>query len=187
MASRHSGGIPRLLAPACLLAIYLLALAPLQAPNEALAQTPPRDEEIFSLEGPRVKLMLQQASKAEAGRDLGHASELYCEAAFYGSAEAQYRLARIILKDPDRAGGRDKLQMAATLLRNAAGNGHEGAQAMILITGEQNDRLPECLKEAAHALPKWQRLLPLPRLHLKLSYELSLPRKTQAIEASEGC
>ena len=155
MASQICGATSRLasLGRACLplLALYLLAPVGTQAQGmRSLAS----QNEIFSLDGPRVKLMLEQAMAAETGRgqkrDLQHASALYCEAASYGSLEAEYRLGRIFLNDhdipiPGSSSALDKLQIAATLFRNAAGNGHEGAQAMMLITGEQIERLPECL------------------------------------------
>lgn len=136
---------------ACLPLLVLFLLLPLGTQAQS---TSALEKEIFSLDGARVKLMLEKASAAEDGRrkDLRQAAALYCEAASYGSLEGEYRLARIILNDrdsPESSSARDKLQMAATLFRNAAGNGHEGAQAMILITGEQAERLPECLTKAA--------------------------------------
>ena len=132
------------------IAMTLLALLLTPDLTQAQGTTARNNEEaIFSLEGPRVKLMLQKASAAEAGRNLQQASELYCRAAAYGSLEADYRLARIILASrttaENSAIAEAKLQMAATLLRNAAGNGHVGAQAMIVVTGEQKERLPDCL------------------------------------------
>lgn len=143
----------------------LLALC-LMAPGAAQGQgKSAHEEEIFSLDGPRVKLILEQAAAAESakGTHLQQAAALYCEAASYGSLEAEYRLARIILAErgiPGSSSAQDKLQMAATLFRNAAGNGHEGAQAMMLITGEQIERLPECLSKLNAIVPK-QKILSL--------------------------
>lgn len=172
MAGQFSCRISRLAALSYVL--VLLASFGVQAQSPSL---PANDEVIFSLEGPRVQFILLQASVAEARQDFGQASELYCEAAFYGSLEAQYRLARIILNNQDSAGStavaRDKLQTAATLLRDAAGSGHEGAQALILNIGEQAVRQPECLdKEAKQKAQDWRFLSPLPTLRLKLTYAL---------------
>jgi TPR repeat protein len=129
-------------------ALRMLCLCIL-APAAAYALAPEDIEQesaIFALEAPRVRIMLEQASAKETGRgqppNLTRAATLYCKAAAYGSLEAQYRLGRLYLEGRGLA---KDIAIAATLFRSAAGNGHEGAKAMLLLTGEQEERLPECL------------------------------------------
>jgi len=135
------------------LALAMLGLQPLQSSAQQLA-TPSFEQEsaIFAIEAPRVRAMLEQASAAEAGRgqsvSLVRAAMLYCEAAGYGSAEAQYRLGKMFLAGQ---GLPRNIPVAATLFSIAAGNGHRGAQAMLLVTGVQAEQLPKCLTDPDHA------------------------------------
>jgi len=103
---------------------------------------------LFALEAPRVQAMLEQASAAEAGRgqsrSMKRAAMLYCEAAGYGSGEAQYRLGKMYLAGQ---GFPKNLPVAATLFAMAANLGHQGAQAMLLLTGERPEEVPECLTD----------------------------------------
>ncbi|HUY01882.1 MAG TPA: transglycosylase SLT domain-containing protein [Rhodocyclaceae bacterium] len=140
------------------LAPALLGLLPL--PSSAQAQATPSFEQesaIFALEAPRVRAMLEQASAAQAGRGQSvspvRAAMLYCEAAGYGSAEAQYRLGKMYLAGQ---GLPRNIPVAATLFSIAAGNGHRGAQAMLLVTGVQAERLPKCLTDPDHAWAGYQ-------------------------------
>lgn len=121
----------------------------------AQGQSPTSFEEesaLFALEAPRVQAMLEQASAAEAGRgqsrSLVRAAMLYCQAAGYGSSEAQYRLGKRYLSGQGFA---KNIPVAATLFAMAANMGHQGAQAMLLLTGEREEQLPECLIDPERA------------------------------------
>ena len=135
----------------------LLWLIPLLALTQSLAQAQSRpsfEEEaaMFAIEAPRVQAMLEQASAAEVGRgqskSLVRAAMLYCEAAGFGSSEAQYRLGKMFLAGQDLA---KSIPIAATLFAMAAVMGHAGAQAMLLLTGEREEQMPECLTDPEHA------------------------------------
>ena len=119
--------------------------------GSAHAQGRPSFEEesaLFALEAPRVQAMLEQASAAEAGRgqsrSLVRAAMLYCEAAAFGSGEAQYRLGKMFLSGQ---GFPQNIAVAATLFAMAANLGHQGAQAMLFQTGERPEERPECLTD----------------------------------------
>ncbi len=128
--------------------LRLLVLAPPAAHSEPPTDDVAQESVLFALEAPRVRMMLELASAEAAGRGQARnpagAAMLYCAAAAYGSLEAQYRLGRMFLAG---WGLTQDIAVAATLFRIAAGNGHEGARAMILVTGEREERLPECLTD----------------------------------------
>lgn len=143
--SRIAGrSVPRTLAARAALCLTLLApWAQAQQP------APAEDEaELFALEAPAVRAMLEQAVAAEGGRgqrrSAVRASLLYCEAAAQGSGEAQYRLGLIY------AGGRGQAQdrdIAATLFSMAAGNGHQAALVMLESGVARPEKLPLCLQD----------------------------------------
>ena len=121
----------------------------------ALAQEERRfaqESELFSMEAPRVRAMLEQAAAAESGRGQPksrvRAAMLYCEAAAAGSGEAQYRLGQMYFEG--RGLARD-LAIAATLFAMAAANGHQAAPSMLEQTGERQERLPPCLTDPESA------------------------------------
>lgn len=131
-------------------AIVIAMLCTLATPSGAVqgrnAPANPHETEIFALEAPRVRAMLERASSAEAGRGESVnpelAAGLYCAAASYGSLEAQYRLGRMLLAG---RGMPRNVSMAATLFSIASDNGHQAARAMLLLIGERDPQLPECL------------------------------------------
>lgn len=131
---------------AIVVAIFCALATPSEAVQGRKAPADPNEIEIFALEAPRVRAMLERASSAEAGRgesvNSALAARLYCEAAGYGSLEAQYRLGRMLLAG---RGMPRNVSMAATLFSIAADNGHQAARAMILLIGERDPQLPECL------------------------------------------
>lgn len=115
-----------------------------------LAGTPSThgEDTVFAIEAPRVRAMLEIAAAAEVGRgqsrSMVRAAMLYCDAAAEGSAEAQFRLGRMYLQG---SGIGRNVAVAATLFSVAAGNGHEGANRMLEMTGQQPETLPECLTD----------------------------------------
>ena len=127
------------------LGLFALPCRAAQAQNVA---TDGCEIDTFALEAPRVRALLEQASSAETGRDQPInpelAAVLYCEAASYGSLEAQYRLGKMILAG---RGMRRDVSTAATLFSIAADNGHQGARSMLLLTGEHVPQLPRCLSD----------------------------------------
>ena len=133
----------------------LLLLAFSFSQGAARGQSRPSFEEeaaMFAIEAPRVQAILEQASAAEIGRgqskSLVRAAMLYCEAAGFGSSEAQYRLGKMFLAGQDIP---KSIPIAATLFAMAAIMGHSGAQAMLLLTGEREEQMPECLTDPEHA------------------------------------
>jgi soluble lytic murein transglycosylase-like protein len=92
-------------------------------------------------EPPVLSRWLEEGYAAEALRQPHRAALRYCDAARYGSVEAQYRLGHLLMR------GRDVVPdpvAAATLLALAAQRGHEKARSLAegLVPG---DRLPDCL------------------------------------------
>ncbi|MFT4172405.1 MAG: transglycosylase SLT domain-containing protein [Rhodocyclaceae bacterium] len=90
--------------------------------------------------------LVSQATAFEYGegapKDPARAAELYCEAARYGSAEAQYNLGWMY------ANGRGVARsegLAATLFEMAAGQGHEGASKALAHLAPAVGDKPECL------------------------------------------
>jgi len=140
------------------LAASLLALGALHAaPGAAQGMDELRvraEEELFSMEAPRVRAMLEQAAAAEIGRGQQRsrvrAAMLYCEAAAQGSGEAQYRLGQMYFRG---AGLAQDEGIAATLFSMAAMNGHQAAQSALELTGERQEKLPPCLTDPDSA---WQ-------------------------------
>jgi len=132
-----------------------------------------KEAAIISLEAPRVQTILKLAMAAENGRgqsrNLKQAASLYCEAAGYGSLEAQYRLGKMFLAE---SANPDNIRIAATLFRIAANGGHEGAQSMILETKEQAEQLPDCLADFDSTQPDQN----LPKVKLKLIHKLAQHR-----------
>ena len=104
------------------------------------AQAPDEPPE-WADEPPVLSRWLEEGYAAEALRQPHRAAQRYCDAARYGSVEAQYRLGRLLMQGrdvvPDPVG-------AATLLALAAQRGHEKARSLTegLVPG---DRLPDCL------------------------------------------
>lgn len=133
-------------------AALLLTLSVLHSvPGAAQGQDELRfeaDEELFSVEAPRVRAMLEQAAAAEIGRGQQRsrirAAMLYCEAAAQGSGEAQYRLGQMYLNGSGLPQDED---IAATLFSMAATNGHQAAQSALELTGERREELPLCLTD----------------------------------------
>jgi TPR repeat protein len=99
-------------------------------------------------EAPRVRAILELASAAESGigqrRNPTLAALLYCDAATQGSAEAQYRLARLFVSG---TGLQKDVAIAATLFGLASESGHERAGAMLALTGVRERRLPQCFTD----------------------------------------
>ncbi|RYF66496.1 MAG: lytic transglycosylase domain-containing protein, partial [Comamonadaceae bacterium] len=92
-------------------------------------------------EPPVLSRWLEEGYAAELRRQPQRAAARYCDAARYGSVEAQYRLGRLLMR------GRDVVPdpaAAATLLALAAQRGHEKARNLAegLVPG---DHLPDCL------------------------------------------
>ena len=137
----------RLLAVLLLLPGLVLGQSALSVEEEA---------ELYSVEAPRVRAMLEQAAAAEAGRGQSRsrvrAAMLYCEAAAQGSGESQYRLGQMYLQGRGLAQDAD---IAATLLAMAATNGHQAAQTALGLTGERPEKQPLCLSDPETA---WKNL-----------------------------
>lgn len=118
----------------------LLAAVLLSCGAGARAQAPDEPPE-WADEPPVLSRWLEEGYAAEARRQPHRAAQRYCDAARYGSVEAQYRLGRLLMQGrdvvPDPVG-------AATLLALAAQRGHEKARSLTegLVPG---DRLPDCL------------------------------------------
>ena len=134
----------RLFALASLVGFAALAQpAPMPGPS---ALTLEEETALFSLEAPRVRAMLEQATAAELGRGQSRsrvrAAMLYCEAAAQGSGEAQYRLAQMYYQG---RGLPQDADIAATLFAMAAANGHQAALAALELTGERPEKEPLCL------------------------------------------
>lgn len=118
----------------------LLAIVLLAGGGQVHAQ-PLDDPPEWADEPPVLSRWLEEGYEAEVRRQPHRAAQRYCDAARYGSVEAQYRLGRLLMR------GRDvvpDLAVAATLLALAAQRGHEKARSLAeaLAPGE---RLPDCL------------------------------------------
>lgn len=122
-------------AHSALLAAVLLTGGP-QVRAQALDDPPE-----WADEPPVLSRWLEEGYDAEVRRQPHRAAQRYCDAARYGSVEAQYRLGSLLMR------GRDVVPdpaAAATLLALAAQRGHEKARGLSegLVLG---DRLPDCL------------------------------------------
>ena len=118
----------------------LLAIVLLAGGWQARAQ-PLDDPPEWADEPPVLSRWLEEGYEAEVRRQPHRAAQRYCDAARYGSVEAQYRLGRLLMR------GRDVVPdpaAAATLLALAAQRGHEKARSLAegLAPGDQ---LPDCL------------------------------------------
>lgn len=138
--------------------VALMALwfiAPTYGAARAQGAQPVEEAAIFALESPYVKTLLEHASAAESGRtqprNLMRAAQFYCEAASFGSLEAQYRLGRMYL---DGRGLPRSLAIAATLLGIAARSGHEGAGLMLPLAGVHEEALPQCMNRPEVSVAK---------------------------------
>jgi len=164
MMAMGGGGVPGMLASGISgqvgrrVVALLLTLCALHAiPGAAQGQEESRFEEeteLFSVEAPRVRAMLEQAAAAEIGRGQQRsrirAAMLYCEAAAQGSGEAQYRLGQMYYRGQ---GLPQDVDIAATLFSMAAVNGHQAAQSVLELTGERPEKMPLCLIDPDSA---WQ-------------------------------
>ncbi|MFA9440455.1 lytic transglycosylase domain-containing protein [Uliginosibacterium sp. sgz301328] len=94
--------------------------------------------------------LVSQAAAFEYGegapRDPARAVELYCEAARYGSSEAQYSLGWMYANG--RGVPRDEA-VAATLFGMAASQGHQGAITALTHLPPPGDSKPDCLSAKA--------------------------------------
>ena len=104
---------------------------------------PAQEVAAFASDGPLVQRWLERAAAVDT-TDAALAVRLYCRSAKYGSLEGLYRLGRMALAG--RGMPRDPL-LAATLFGIAAGNGHQGATSMVLITGQHEGPLPPCMRD----------------------------------------
>lgn len=97
---------------------------------------------------PRLSRWVEEGWTAERLADPLTAAARYCDAARFGSAEAQYRLAALFLAQ--RPGG-DARAEALALLSRAAQAGHAAAGELLAAVLSQTavvpqpDRLPDCL------------------------------------------
>ncbi len=105
------------------------------------AQAQPQDEPPeWTDEPPRLSRWIEQGYEAQQKRNLLLAAQHYCEAARFGSVEAQYRLGRLFLSRKDPQGQME----AMALLALAAQRGHE--KAVTALGGQlAPDVLPDCL------------------------------------------
>jgi soluble lytic murein transglycosylase-like protein len=135
-----------------LLATALCPLGPAQAQVPDLTlESLPRPTMPPGERGPvvpaQVERWRQEAHRAEYGdgaeRDAVRAAQLYCRAARYGDAEAQYSLAWMLTNA--RGIERDDAQ-AAHLFAAAAEQGHPQAQAMAARLGTPLGAPPPCLE-----------------------------------------
>ncbi|MBV7427642.1 MULTISPECIES: lytic transglycosylase domain-containing protein [unclassified Acidovorax] len=118
----------------------VLAAVLIAAGTGVHAQVPDEPPE-WADEPPVLSRWLEEGYDAEVRRQPHRAASRYCDAARYGSVEAQYRLGRLLLH------GRDVMPdpaAAATLLAMAAQRGHEKARSLAqgMVPG---DHLPDCL------------------------------------------
>jgi len=100
----------------------------------------------WSDEPPMLSRWIEEGWAAQQARDPLKAAARYCDAARFGSTEAQYRLGLVFLDRPDDEGPR----LARNLLSVAAQRGHEKAQAALAVL--------------SHSQPGLQRLPPGPDL-----------------------
>lgn len=94
----------------------------------------------WSDEPPVLSRMLEDGYAAQAAQRAQTAADLYCQAARWGSLEAQYRLGRLLW---DNARDQER-QQGLAVLALAAQRGHE--KSATLLSGEQlSEELPACL------------------------------------------
>lgn len=101
-------------------------------------------------EPPVLARMIEDGYRAERSRLPVLAASRYCQAARFGSIEAQYLLGRLLLKRPSHALSANG---ATDLLAMAARQGHAGAQQLLAEhpLSATGTALPECLQSGDKA------------------------------------
>ncbi|MEX1167876.1 MAG: transglycosylase SLT domain-containing protein [Hydrogenophaga sp.] len=119
----------------------------------AIAQSPERlslaDHKPLAIpeEGADVAALVQRGQEALMGLEFSAAAQDYCSAARMGSADAQYRLARLLLQ---QRGLRRSHEQARFLMRMAAGQDHPAAKLYLQEINSLKsdpDLRPECIPE----------------------------------------
>jgi soluble lytic murein transglycosylase-like protein len=147
---------PRLLAPfavpAWRFASRALLLTSFALAAHAAAVMPEVAPPEWSDEPPMLSRWIEEGWAAQQAKDPLKAAARYCDAARFGSTEAQYRLGLVFLDRPDDEGPR----LARNMLAVAAQRGHEKAQATLAALSQQGLQrlppgpdLPDCLLTGA--------------------------------------
>lgn len=157
---------------------YCLLLAILAWPQTTLAAAGKPD---FSAEPPLLRDLLHRAQEYEHMADeregAWQAAILYCEAARFGSAEAQYRLA---MQYAFGKGVLESRELAASLLSVAAGQGHFEAQKMLEAIELTSSALPPCVLGAVLPEPA-----PLPAVSLREPRVTNIERFLETMPAKK--